>query len=186
MHLSVCHGDITYETSDAIVCPANNFLQFHGGVAACILKRGGKSIIDETEHIVKENIMVPTGSVEVTGSGRLQCNHIIHAVGPNLNDPSQLGLDRGQLLAFAINNTLVMAEELKCTSVSIPAIATGSFGFPKNRCAQIMFEVVLKYGLDVVDKGHDSTLKYIRFINNDEKTVEAFIDEFDRLLLNSS
>lgn len=79
-----------------------------------------------------------------------------------------------------------MAEDLKCTSVSIPAIATGSFGFPKNRCAQIMFEVVLKYGLDVVDKGIDSSLKYIRFINNDEKTVEAFIDEFDRLLLNSS
>ena len=49
-----------------------------------------------------------------------------------------------------------------------------------------MFEVILKYGLEVVDKGHNSSLKYIRFINNDEKTVEAFIDEFDRLLLNSS
>ena len=91
--------------------------------------------MDETEHIVRENIMVPTGSVEVTGSGSLQSKYIIHAVGPNLNDPSQLGLDRGQLLAFAINNTLIMAEELKCNSVSIPAIATGSFGFPKVRCA---------------------------------------------------
>jgi O-acetyl-ADP-ribose deacetylase len=42
--ISVCHGDITYERSDAIVCPANNFLQFHGGVAACILRRAGKCI----------------------------------------------------------------------------------------------------------------------------------------------
>jgi O-acetyl-ADP-ribose deacetylase (regulator of RNase III) len=51
-----------------------------------------------------------------------------------------LGLDRSQLLAFAINNTLKMAdEELKCSSISIPAIATGSFGFPKVKCAQIMF-----------------------------------------------
>jgi hypothetical protein len=44
--ISVCHGDITLEQSDAIVCPANNFLQMHGGVAACILQRGGRSILD--------------------------------------------------------------------------------------------------------------------------------------------
>lgn len=185
LHLSVCHGDITYETSDAIVCPANNFLQFHGGVAASILKRGGDSIIDETLLIVKENVIVPTGNVEVTSAGQLESKYIIHAVCPNLNDPSQLGLDRGQLLAFAIKNTLIMAEELQCNSLSIPAIATGSWGFPKNMCAQIMFDVVLKYGLDVVEKGHDSSLKYIRFINNNEKTVDAFADEFDSLLLNS-
>ena len=77
--------------------------------------------------------MIPTGTVEVTGSGRLKCSHIIHAVGPNLNDPSQLGLDRAMLLAFAMNNALTIAdEELKCASISIPAIATGSFGFPKK------------------------------------------------------
>jgi len=28
-----------------------------------------------------------------------------------------------------------MAEELECHSISIPAIATGSFGFPKKKCA---------------------------------------------------
>lgn len=38
--------------------------------------------------------MVPTGTVEVTTGGRLDTEYIIHAVGPNLNDPSQLGLNR--------------------------------------------------------------------------------------------
>jgi O-acetyl-ADP-ribose deacetylase (regulator of RNase III) len=33
INLSVVQGDITQEESDAIVCPANNFLQFNGGVA---------------------------------------------------------------------------------------------------------------------------------------------------------
>ena len=94
------------------MCPANNFLQFHGGVAASILKRGGESIFDETQLIVEENVIVPTGNVEVTSAGLLKSKYIIHAVGPNLNDPSQLGLDRGQLLAFAIKNTLIMAEQL--------------------------------------------------------------------------
>ena len=131
--ISVCHGDITYEKSDSIVCPANNFLQFHGGVAGCILRRGGKCIQEEADAIVQEKIMIPTGTVEVTGSGRLKCQYIIHAVGPNLNDPSQLGLDRAMLLEFAMNNALQIAdEELGCSSISIPAIATGSFGFPKK------------------------------------------------------
>ena len=131
--VSVCHGDITYEKSDSIVCPANNFLQFHGGVAACILRRGGKCIQEETDAILQEKIMIPTGTVEVTGSGRLKCQYIIHAVGPNLNDPSQLGLDRAMLLSFAMNNALQIADEdLQCSSISIPAIATGSFGFPKK------------------------------------------------------
>ena len=77
--------------------------------------------------------MIPTGTVEVTDAGRLNSLFIIHAVGPNLNDPSQLGLDRELLLAFAVRNALKMAdEELKCLSLSIPAIATGSFGFPKK------------------------------------------------------
>ena len=44
--LQVCLGDISLEQSDAIVCPANNFLQMHGGVAACILQRGGRSILE--------------------------------------------------------------------------------------------------------------------------------------------
>lgn len=70
--ISVCHGDITYESSDAIVCPANNFLQFHGGVAACILRRGGKCIKEQTEAILAEKIMIPTGTVEVTDAGRLK------------------------------------------------------------------------------------------------------------------
>ena len=62
--------------------------------------------MEEVEDIIQEKIMVPTGTVEVTLAGRMQAKYIIHAVGPNLNDPSQLGLDRSLLLKFAINNAL--------------------------------------------------------------------------------
>lgn len=115
--------------------------------------------------------MIPTGSVEVTTAGRLSSKLVIHAVGPNLNDPSQLGLDRTQLLTFAINNTLAMADELGCTSISIPAIATGSFGFPKTKCAEIMTACVINY---IRDLGDDASLKNIRFINEDKPTVNKF------------
>ncbi len=86
--MAVIHGDITFEESDSIVCPANNFLQFAGGVALSVLTKGGKCIKEEAEDIVSRKIMIPTGTVEVTTAGRLQAKHIIHVVGPNLNDPS--------------------------------------------------------------------------------------------------
>ena len=121
--------------------------------------------------------MIPTGSVEVTSSGRLKSKFIIHAVGPNLNDPAQLGLDRTMLLQYAINNTLDMADRLNCKSISIPAIATGSFGFPKKKCAQIMMDCVIDY-LNYM--GDEAKLESIRFINNDVKTVKAFSECFDK------
>ena len=52
------------------------------------MKKGGKCILEEVEDILKEKMMVPTGTVEVTLAGRLSSKYIIHAVGPNLNDPS--------------------------------------------------------------------------------------------------
>ena len=39
--LKIAAGDITQDTSTAIVCPANNFLDFNGGVAAAIVAKGG-------------------------------------------------------------------------------------------------------------------------------------------------
>ena len=183
--IAVCKGDITTESTDAIVCPASSFLQFHGGVAACILRRGGKCIMEETEDIIAEKIMIPTGGVEVTSAGRLDPHFIIHAVGPNMNEPSQLGLDRNGLLKYAINNSLVMAEdELQCQSISIPAIATGSFGFPKDKCAKIMFDCVFQFMKKNAEEYENPNLKLVRFINNDEKTVEAFLDEFNKQFAN--
>jgi len=36
----------------------------------------------------------------------------------------------------------------KCKSLSIPAISSGIFGFPKPLCAEIMFNCVEKFARD--------------------------------------
>ena len=59
-----------------------------------------------------------------------------------------MGIDKNKLLAFAINNCLEMADELEIDSLSIPAISTGSFGFDKKKCAQIMYECIVNYGME--------------------------------------
>ena len=46
-----------------------------------------------------------------------------------------------------------------------------------------MFDCLLNYGME---KGDSAKLKYVRFINNDLKTTEVFVNEFDHRLLNNS
>jgi putative ATPase len=46
------------------------------------------------------------------------------------------------LLFSAVLNTLKTANKLECKSVSIPAISSGIFGFPKQLCAKTFFEAI--------------------------------------------
>lgn len=173
--ITVAMGDITEETSSAIVCSANPFLDAHGGLANHLIHKGGNCIKEECEDIIDERVMIPTGSVEVTLAGRLHCKYIIHVVGPNMNEPSQLGIDKNQLMEYSVNNILTQAEELECKSLSIPAISTGSFGFPRKKCAQVMFKTVI----DFLCSDSAKHLKEVRFINVELKTAIEFVKEFD-------
>ena len=70
-------GDITGQNVDVVVNPANSYLQHGGGVAAAIVRKGGKIIQIESDKIG----FVPVGSSVITTSGKLPCQAIIHTVG---------------------------------------------------------------------------------------------------------
>ena len=79
------------------------------------------------------------GSCAATGAGRMKkVKYVIHAVGPYWKSyrPAQENVD---VLYSTIYSTLVKANELNCQSVSIPAISSGVFGFPKRLCAKVFF-----------------------------------------------
>ena len=104
-----------------------------------MIKYGGEEIRKEAKYILEHEGSIPTGNVTVTTAGDLNSKHIIHAVGPNSNCPSQHGLDHEKLLAFAVKNCFKKASELECESLSVPAISCGDNGFPKIRCVQTLF-----------------------------------------------
>ena len=165
-------GDLTLEPVDAIVNAANEDLQHGGGVAGAIVRRGGFVIQEESERWVREHGSLPTGEVAVTGAGRLPCRYVIHAVGPVWRGGGQ---GEEALLRQATTNSLLKAEELKLRSIALPAISSGIFGFPKERCAQIM----LAAALDFCAQRPDSTLREIRFTNIDAPTVDLFSAEVE-------
>ena len=56
---------------------------------------------------MQKQIQIPTGFNIVTGAGTLKANHLIHAVGPNMHDEAQNGLNREKLLSFAARNFFI-------------------------------------------------------------------------------
>lgn len=122
-------GDITERAVDAIVNAANSYLKHGGGVAGAILRKGGGIIQKESDKIG----FVPVGSSVVTGAGKLPCNAVIHAVGPKMGEGNE-----DAKLRSSLNSSLTLASERKFRSISIPAISSGIFGFPKDRCAKIL------------------------------------------------
>jgi hypothetical protein len=71
---------------------------------------------------------------------------------------------------------------MKLVSVSIPAISSGIFKFPKPLCAQVLFDSVLQF----FTNSAGSTVKTVRFTNFDQETVDCFTKEFDKRYPNAA
>jgi len=140
--LQVRIGDMTEEKVDAIVNAANSSLDHASGLAGAIVKKGGKSIQDESDYYVASKGRLEEGGIAVTKAGNLPCKWVIHAVGPVWH-----GGVAGEemMLSVAIRGCFEHADKLGCTSIAIPAISSGIFGFPKDKCAQILFEMAESY-----------------------------------------
>lgn len=134
--LELIEGDITELKVDAVVNAANEDLQLGSGVAGAILKKGGETIQEECDRIGH----TPVGTAVLTGAGQLNAKHVIHAVGPRMGEGEE---DRK--LAQAVRASLALADRHALRSIALPAISTGVFGFPIDRCARILLTEVYRY-----------------------------------------
>lgn len=166
--LRLIQGNITHREVDAIVNAANSSLQHGGGVAGAIVQKGGKSIQDESDKIGH----VAVGSAVITGAGRLPAKFVIHAVGPTMGEG-----DEDNKLRSAVLSSLKIAEAKGFSCISFPAISSGIFGFPKDRCAEILVGESLQY----LKKHKQSSIKEIEFCIYDDETLNCFKNEFDKL-----
>lgn len=164
IHLKL--GDITKMKVDAIVNPANNQLILGGGVAGAIARAGGPSIQEECYRIGGTFV----GGAVITSGGNLQAKYVIHAVGPRMGEGNE-----DEKLKNATMNSLKVAEENDITSLAFPAISTGIFGYPVNRCANIMLKVCEDYLI------RESKIKDIYFCLWDRSTFEIFMETLKEL-----
>ena len=119
-------GEITELDLDAIVNAAKAHLILGEGVAGAIRRRGGPQIQKECDHLG-----TPVGTAVITGGGLLKARHVIHAVGPRMGEGKED--ERSATLS-----SLRVADDNGLRSLAFPAISTGIFGIPLDRCARIM------------------------------------------------
>ncbi|MDW3612394.1 MAG: macro domain-containing protein [Nitrososphaeraceae archaeon] len=160
-------GDITDQNVDVIVNPANSYLKHGGGVAGAIVRKGGKIIQTESDRIG----FVPVGSSVITTSGELPCQAIIHTVGPKMGEGNE-----DFKLSKSIHSSLSLASDNSYKSISIPAISSGIFGFPKDRCANILLDESIKFL-----HNNNTSLQTIEFCIIDDETLLYFKNKFTKL-----
>jgi O-acetyl-ADP-ribose deacetylase (regulator of RNase III) len=158
--LRLVQGDITRETTDAVVNAANEQLVLGGGVAGAIRRAGGP-FIQEACHALAP---IATGEAVITTGGQLPAKHVIHAVGPRGSGP-----EADRLLEAAVRSAFRVAEENGLRSLSLPAISTGIFGYPLHDCARIMTRVGAEWLRDP-----DHGLTTIRIVLFDREALQPF------------
>lgn len=171
--IQVIQGDITAEEVDAIVNAANERLQHGGGVAWAISKKGGIAIQRESDLWIRQHGPVTHTRPAWTSGGDLPAKYVIHAVGPVWDNPQHADDIRktDNNLAFAVTGSLVVADELNCSSIAMPAISTGIFGFPRDRAASIMYFAIENY----FELHPSSGIQVVRLTLFDQPTVDVFL-----------
>jgi O-acetyl-ADP-ribose deacetylase (regulator of RNase III) len=134
--LELLEGDITEMQTEAIVNAANARLVLGGGVAGAIRKKGGPKIQEECKEIGGTFV----GGAVITTAGNLKAKYVIHAVGPRMGEGNE-----NQKLKNATLNSLKLADEKNIKSISFPAVSAGIFGFPIEKCAEIMLKTTIDY-----------------------------------------
>jgi len=166
--LRLVQGDITERDVDAIVNAANSLLQHGGGVAGAIVRKGGQIIQEESNKIG----YTPVGTTAITVAGKLPAKFVIHAVGPRMGEG-----DEDNKLKSAVLSSLKLASEKGLKSISIPAISSGIFGFPRDRCANILVHEVARF----LKENKKTSLYTVEFCIFDDITLSHFRKEFENL-----
>ncbi len=165
--LEIADGDITAQTTDAVVNAANNAFWMGAGVAGALKARGGQTI--EAEAMAQGP--VEPGECVITSGGRLPARHVIHAavMGQDLRTSATL-IDR------ATRNSLALAETRQITTIAFPAFGTGVGGFEIDACARVMIAAIRAHA------GAAASLRLVRLVLFGLPAYRAFAEAARELL----
>jgi len=163
--LSIVQGDITDQSTDAIVNAANSGLMGGGGVDGAIHRAGGPAILEECRRIRDERGRLPAGQAVITTGGRLKARHVIHTVGPVWRGG---GSGEPDLLASAYRESLALAVEQGLKTVAFPSISTGAYAYPVEPAARLALQTVIEF------LKKDDSLDEVVFVLFDSRTAHAY------------
>ncbi|XP_028268993.1 protein mono-ADP-ribosyltransferase PARP14-like isoform X3 [Parambassis ranga] len=141
--ISVSKADICSLRVDAVVNAANEDLKHIGGVALALLSAAGPQLQTASNDYVARNGRLSPGEATVTDAFNLPCKYVVHAVGPRFSQFDKMA--SVSLLKMAVKESLKQAGSVRCSTVALPAISSGVFGFPVDLCADAIAQAVREY-----------------------------------------
>lgn len=186
MPFQIIRNDITKVKADVIVNTANPKPVIGGGTDSAIYKAAGEEkLLAERQKIGH----IARGEMAVTPAYDLKAKYIIHTVGPIWEGGSKGEFD---ILRSCYRKPLEKAAELGCESVAFPLIATGVYGFPKDKALQIAMSEISSF---LMQDGIEMTVKLVVFGDKafrlsrnlffqvesfitDEEVIKAHLDEY--------
>ncbi|XP_062600871.1 uncharacterized protein LOC134262490 [Saccostrea cucullata] len=176
--VKVYQGSITKLGVDCIVNAANDKLMHGGGVAFAIAEAAGYEFSRESAEYIRQNGPIPVGKCCVTSAGDLHYKYVIHTVGPRWHDyksdDKKYCFDD---LQEAVEVTFREAERLKMTSIAIPAISSGIFGVPRDKCVECYYQAVVAF----LSSNKPTYLKEIHFVDRDPTMVDDIKAVFSQM-----
>jgi O-acetyl-ADP-ribose deacetylase len=129
-------GDITTERVDVIVNAANSRLAEGAGVCGAIFRAAGAGPLRAACAALGG---CDPGEAKATDGFSLPARWIVHTVGPVWHGG---GEGEDEILASCYRRSLAVTGELGARSMAFPAIATGIYGFPPDRAAEVAVQTV--------------------------------------------
>lgn len=158
--LEAVTGDITLQTTDAIVNAANSSLLGGGGVDGAIHRAAGPELL----AVCRELGGCPTGDAKTTPGFALAASWVIHTVGPVWRGGSG---GEAELLASCYRRALEEADRVGARTVAFPAISTGVYGYPRTAAARIAVAAATE---------SKAAVELIRFVSFDDATAAIYAE----------
>jgi len=177
MKIKIIKGDITKQTTDAVVNAANSSLLGGGGVDGAIHRAGGPKILEECKEIVKKQGRLPIGQAVITTGGNLPAKYVIHTVGPiyknirasaGQKEKSREAEKQEAELKSCYIESLQLAAKNGIKTISFPSISTGAYGYPVEEAAPVAVSAIKSYLKDHPE------IEEVTFVLFDDRTYQDY------------
>lgn len=136
--MRVHYGPVTELEVDAIVNAANTQLRHGGGVAAAIVRAGGREIQEESERIGWCDL----GEAVATTAGRLKARYVIHVPTIDYAHGRRASLDE---IYEGTRSALELCRKLGLKSAAFPLLGAGIVGVPAREVVEAMVRAISEY-----------------------------------------
>jgi len=177
MRIEAVRGDITHQDVDVIVNAANASLLGGGGVDGAIHAAAGPRLLDACRELRRTTYPdgLPVGHSVATPGFDLAARWVVHTVGPNWH----AGERASAMLAACYLSALEVAVEVGASSIAMPAISAGAYGWDVDEVARIAVTSARAWESGADDSWeaghkHPTGIELVRFVLFSDAALAAF------------